>query len=372
MAETQATNGKREVTLKDRLSRLTFTQACKLLGPDAKRLIRAGGGHEIDIDEQVYLSDDLFRLRLNGAVVTITPMTSARQRLHWNCTICDSACEHVGAAFSLLLEEKMALGLAAPPPERIPIESLGEKELVARAIAEREERSRAERMTVRSVEPKKLWTDYLVTNATTGKTYRVSLRGWEPGDSYCACPDFHKNTRGVCKHIFAVQRSARRRFSPAQRRRRHVQRNVAVHLHYGKNVELRVLTPNRLETRPATIVEPVSRNPVTDVADHIRRVRQLETFGHEVTIYPDAEEYINARLFEKRIAGLVEDIRRKPAGHPLCKELLKTELLPHQLDGIAFAVGAGRVAEGARTSNVPSAPPRIAAATRSLRRTMVI
>ena len=31
-----------------------------------------------------------------------------------------------------------------------------------------------------------------------------------------------------------------------------------------------------------------------------------------------------------------------PARHPLRKELLKTELLPYQLDGIAFAVGVGR------------------------------
>ena len=35
----------------------------------------------------------------------------------------------------------------------------------------------------------------------------------------------------------------------------------------------------------------------------------------------------------------VSQIRRDPARHPLRKELLKVELLPYQLDGIAFAVG---------------------------------
>ncbi|MEN8127760.1 MAG: DEAD/DEAH box helicase [Planctomycetota bacterium] len=47
-------------------------------------------------------------------------------------------------------------------------------------------------------------------------------------------------------------------------------------------------------------------------------------------------------LHRQRITNLVEKIRKNPSGHPLRKTLLKTELLPYQLDGIAFAVGAGR------------------------------
>lgn len=97
MAGRPKTNGRRELTLKDRLSRLTFTQVCKLLGPEAPRLIRAGGGWEIDLDGDVYLGDDLFRLRLNGAVVTITLRSAAPDRLHWNCTRCSGACERASA-----------------------------------------------------------------------------------------------------------------------------------------------------------------------------------------------------------------------------------------------------------------------------------
>ncbi len=202
----------RQLTLKDRLSRLTHRQACRLLGTGAEQLIRRGGACDVDPGD-VYLRGDLFRLRLNGAVVTVTSMAEADQRLRWNCTQCQTACEHVGAALSPILEEKIALGLAAPPPpERVPVENLCEKELVQRAIAERKERARTQRMTVRSTRPKTLWTDYLVTNAESGKTYRVALRGWEPGDSYCSCPDFRKNTLGFCKHIFAAQNRVTRRF----------------------------------------------------------------------------------------------------------------------------------------------------------------
>ncbi|MHC5543705.1 helicase, partial [Singulisphaera rosea] len=117
------------LSLKDRLSRLTFLEACKLLGPTGKSLIQKSANlWDFDLDEDVYLGDDLFRLRFPPAqddpkkkpiVVTITLMAEARDRLHWNCTHCDVACEHAGAAFSLILEDKVSLGLAAPPEPRV-------------------------------------------------------------------------------------------------------------------------------------------------------------------------------------------------------------------------------------------------------------
>jgi len=132
-----------QLTLRDRLSRLTFEQACKLLGPFGRKLITKGGAREIILEEQVYLGDDLFRLTLKTptglteAIVTITLMAEVRDRLHWHCDQCHEACEHVGAAFSLILEAKTPLGLAAPPPERVPVESLSEEELVKLALDER-------------------------------------------------------------------------------------------------------------------------------------------------------------------------------------------------------------------------------------------
>lgn len=346
MAQLRAMNGRRDLTLRDRLSRLTFTQACKSLGPGADRLIRRGGARDIRTDEQVHLGDDLFRLSLNGAVVTITLMADAPHRLRWNCTRCPGACEHVGAAFSLVLEEKVALGLAAPPPARAPLESLGEKELVARAVAERDERSRKERMSIRSTDPKTLWTDYLVANATSGKTYRVALRGWNPGDSYCTCPDFRKNTLGICKHVLAVQRRVRARFPAAARRRTYRPRDFAVHLRYGDDLELRLLAPDRLEAPVTNIVRPFADGPIQDVRALTRCVERLASLGHEVTVYPDAEEYIHRQFFRDRVANLTTEIRRDAARHPLRRELLNVELLPYQLDGIAFAVGAGRAILG--------------------------
>jgi superfamily II DNA or RNA helicase len=342
------TKTSRELSLHDRLSRLGFLQACKLLGENGGKLIQAGARYEIDIDEQVSSSGDAFRLQLpsptsaSDVVVTITRAEDGRQWLRWNCSACETACEHAGAAFSLILEEKMALGLAAPPPERTPVESLGEEELVRKAVEERAARAGEEKMKVRSADPAQPWTDYTAVSAASGKTYRVALRGEERGASYCSCPDFRTNTLGTCKHIMHVLEKVKRRFPAEVRRRPYRRTRASLHLHYGQEATLRLLLPAKLPAEVEPVVRPLRDRPIDDLHDLVKRLGRLQRQGYEVTVYPDAEEYIQQRLFQDRIQSLVAEIRKAPESHPLRKELLKVALLPYQLDGVAFAVGAGR------------------------------
>jgi len=147
-------------TFRDRLARLTYYSACQLLGDEGVQLLRAGGKFEVDLDDDVYLGGDLFRVRLHDgevaggiAVASMTLKSSAAKRLQLNCDQCPGACVHLGAALATLLENKMAFGLYAPPDESVPLENLTEAELLKRALAEREKRAREERMTVRSTDP---------------------------------------------------------------------------------------------------------------------------------------------------------------------------------------------------------------------------
>ena len=183
-------------SLKDVLSHLTFRKACRVLGAEGDRLIRTGGRYEIDIDAQATLHDDAFRFVMGNALVTITLDATAEQALCIRCANCAEPCIHQGAALSLILEEKVALGLAAPPPQREPVENLTGKELIEQAIAERRERALNEKMQFSSADPDSLWTEYSVTSLNSGKTYRVSLRGSERGSSYCSCPDFLQERSG--------------------------------------------------------------------------------------------------------------------------------------------------------------------------------
>jgi hypothetical protein len=337
-----------QLSFKDRLSRLTFLDACKVLGPTGAKLIQKGANlWDIKIDD-VFLGEDLFRLRLpeegpgEAVIVTITLMAEARRRLHWNCSQCFQACEHVGAAFSLILEEKMALGLAAPPKPRVPIESLGEEELVAKALAERAERAKVEKMSVKTADAERPWTDYSVTNRTSGKSYRVALRGLEPGVSYCSCPDFRTNTLGTCKHILHVLKKVKGRFSPRDLKQPYRRKHVAIVLRYADDVTLRLLPPERMDEEVATIVRPLTDRAIEDLHDLLRRLTRLQKLGQDVTVYPDAEEYIQQHLIQERLEEKTAVIRRDPAHHPLRTTLLKVPLLPYQLDGVAFAAGAGR------------------------------
>ena len=329
-------------TLKDKLSQLTFRQACKWLGPEGETLLKAGGKYAVDLDEQVHLSDEGFTLTLPGAAVTILldPMRPHSVRLA--CGVCPTACEHVGAALSLVLEEKLALGLSAPPPERVPIESLSEAELVEQALDDRRERARTEAMVLRAADATDLWSDYSITSALSGKTYRVALRGFERGQSYCSCPDFRKNTLGTCKHILHALEKVEKRFPKSVRQKPCVPKGLAVHLSYGEDLELRMIVPDNLPDSAKALVRPIEDRAITDLRDLLSRIRRLEASGHDVLLYPDAEEYINDALMREGLRATTDEIRQDPATHPLRRTLLATELLPYQMDGIAFAAGTGR------------------------------
>ena len=330
------------ITLKDRLSHLTYRGACKLLGPDGERLIRQGGKYDFDIGEQVTWGDDTFRLNLGEATVTLSLEPENQKFLNFACSQCSETCEHTGAAFSLILEEKLSLGLSAPPPEKQPVESLNDEELIKLAIEERSERAKNEKMQLKSMNKHELWTDYTITSHSSGKSYRVALRGWERGDSYCSCPDFRKNTLGTCKHLLYIIEEVKKRFSKTVRETPYQVRNIGVHLRYGEGTELRILFPDNLDHRTMTLLRPLMNKPIKNIKDLLQRIKEVEGLGHEVTIYPDAEEYINRTLFCERIRDRISEVRKDPNDHPLRKGLLKTELLPYQLDGIAFSVGAGR------------------------------
>jgi hypothetical protein len=328
--------------MRDRLSHLSFDDACKLLGPDGKRLLIRGGGLELESLDQLRIEDEEASLEWEpgpaGLVSRISFDPAARGRLRVECSACATSCEHIGGLLSVILEQKTDLGLAAPPPELVT--AAGEQQLLAQALAERAARAAKERMKIRSSDPSTPWTDYEVTSAISGKTYRVALRSEERNESYCSCPDFKTNTLGTCKHIMKVLNKARA-FAPAIRNKPYVRTRITVHLRYEEGVALAVALPKRLSDDAKSIVAPLTKGRI-DAGDLVRRLRRLESGGHAFFVTPDAEDFIQRQLVAARLSRLVAEIRSAPAKHPLRKTLLEQELLPYQLDGVAFAVGAGR------------------------------
>jgi len=236
----------------------------------------------------------------------------------------------------------MTFGLSDMPTEKLPLEMLSPEELVERAVQERADRASQEKMRITSAEPETLWSDYTVYNPTSGKSYRVALRGWERGDSYCSCPDFRKNRMGTCKHIIKVQRIVKRRFPAHKRKQPYVRTGIRVVVDYTEQPYLRLLLPEKLPRNLRKLTDKAEKLLDTDIEAFTHTLRTLQTDGQDVVVYPDAEEIIQRQLHQRHVKTTVKEIRQDPASHPLRTDLLNAELHPYQLDGIAFAAGAGR------------------------------
>ncbi|MEA3208104.1 MAG: hypothetical protein QOE70_1161 [Chthoniobacter sp.] len=339
------------LTLRDRLSRLTFAQACKWLGKDGVRLMSKGARVDIDPANQVLLDDDTLQVTLPRAtagnvVVTLSRDPRGRDGVKWVCSESEDAELWCAAVLTFVLEEKVSLGLAAPPEGKdAPWELMEESQLERRALAEREERAREERMAVKPGKGAGPWRDYVVKSALSGKAYRVALRGLERGQSFCACPDFRKNTLGTCKHVLKVITWVKKRHTMAELRRAFVPEQLGVHVRYDGEVRLALEFPGKLTAAMAKIAQPWRGRFATmpeEIAALFATVEKIEAAGERVLIYPDAEERIAHALHQLRLAAVVAEIRKSPATHPLRSTLLRTELLPYQLDGVAFAASAGR------------------------------
>jgi len=335
------------LTMRDRMSHLTFEAACKLLGPRGKRLILEGGALELESADDLRVGDREAVIvwersdpaRRTTARLELDP--SLPSRLRAVCTSCAGACLHIGGLLAQILENKSGLGLAAPPPESSLVAANDDAAVVEAALAERRERADAERMNIRSRDESRPWTDYTVTNLSSGKTYRVALRGEERGISYCSCPDFKTNTLGTCKHVMKVLAWAKKKYPANALRRPYRRHRVTVHLRYDGPPALALAMPAKVEADVQTVVAPLLGAEIGP-RGLLEALRRLEALGQPFFVTPDAEAFVARALERERLAAVAAEIRKAPDRHPLRTALLSTPLLPYQLDGIAFAVGAGR------------------------------
>ena len=134
----------------------------------------------------------------------------------------------------------------------------------------------------------------------------------------------------------------RSRFPAAVRQKPYRNRETFVHVLYGEELDLHLRLPDRPDAEMLKAAGDLTAGPIGDVRRLVECVGRLERLGHEVKVYPDAEELIQRRLFQQHLAERTAEIQKDPHKHPLRKELLKVELLPYQLEGVAFAAGTGR------------------------------
>src|SRR5215471_425683 len=109
----------------------------------------------------------------------------------------------------------------------------------------RRRRAAQEQLKVTNLGRNRVFSDFQVSNPTSGGQYRVSIRGFDVGDNTCDCPDFRTNTLGTCKHIEAVLAALRDETPVQLRRRKAAVTHPEIFLQYSEHLRIGIHLPPR-------------------------------------------------------------------------------------------------------------------------------
>ncbi len=206
---------------------------------------------------------------------------------------------------------------------------------------------REQNFRIENVGEHPIFSIFHVTNPQSNNTYRVHIRGVEPGDNYCSCPDFATNTLGTCKHIeFTLSVLERKRGGVSALRAGLQPPQSEVYLHYGARREVRFRPGSDC---PVALARLATRYFDADGSLLPEAFGRFETFvaeatkhDHEVRCHDDVLAFIaEVRDAERRRARVAEAFPKGVASAAF-KNLLKVSLYDYQREGVLFAARAGR------------------------------
>jgi len=192
-----------------------------------------------------------------------------------------------------------------------------------------------------------VFSDFEVTNPDSQSTYRVAIRGSQPGDNFCACPDYAINTLGTCKHIeFVVGKLERARGGKAAFHKGYHQSFSEVYLRYG--------VQRAVAFKAGANCPPTLRTLVTRYFDgqgllkpeafrtFPEFVKKAQATSHEVRLYEDALRFVAHVRDKQSLAERIDTLMPQGASSPLFETLVSVPLYSFQREGTLFAAKAGR------------------------------
>jgi hypothetical protein len=192
-----------------------------------------------------------------------------------------------------------------------------------------------------------VFSEFEVYNPKSRGLYRVRIRGQEPGENHCSCPDFRTNSLGTCKHIeFTLDRLRRKRGGKKALQDGYQPAFSEVYLHYGAEREVRFRPgsdcPRELATLASRYFDAEGRLAEDAFSRFDRFVAEARSLDHELRIYDDALEFVA----EVRDAARRREIIDEAFPHGLrskeLNRLIKLPLYRYQKEGVLFAARAGR------------------------------
>ena len=189
--------------------------------------------------------------------------------------------------------------------------------------------------------------EFEVTNPLTRNRYRVVIRGSEPGNNFCSCPDFATNTLGTCKHVEFTLARLERKAGMRKALARGVEPVFSeVYLHYGARREVRFRPRG---DAPPELTRLAARYFGDDGALRPDAFAHFEAFlpaaarlDPDLRCYEDALGFVaQVRDAERREKALAEAFPRGIRS-PGFKDLLRVSLYDYQKEAALFASRAGR------------------------------
>ena len=193
-----------------------------------------------------------------------------------------------------------------------------------------------------------IFSEFLLTNPETEKTYQISIRGDKPGNNFCSCPDFRINNLGTCKHIeFTLFKLKKKRGAKKAFAELHSFPFSEIYLHYGLKREIRFREGKDIPTSLKTLMKKFFNSDKVLKDEHILNFSQFlnnvpKNNEHEVRCYDDVMSFVAEHQDAAHREQIVKKRLKQGIKSPIFKNILKTELYPYQKEGALFAVKAGR------------------------------
>ncbi len=193
----------------------------------------------------------------------------------------------------------------------------------------------------------RVFSDYQITNPTTGGQYRVSIRGFDVGDNTCECPDFRTNTLGTCKHIEAVlaRPAPKRRQVRAPPPQGPPSRIPEIFLQYhGEQLRLGIHLPPRHSDQLKSLAD-IFFDPhgLWRGGDRYKQlIDAVAQVPEQVTIFSDAMEFMEREIDRHDLAERARELLAQMEFGELHLDLLKVPLYPYQMRGALFLAFRGR------------------------------
>ncbi|MES2792332.1 MAG: SNF2-related protein [Planctomycetota bacterium] len=192
-----------------------------------------------------------------------------------------------------------------------------------------------------------VFSEFLVTNPTSHSTYRVAIRGPQPGDNYCSCPDFGTNELGTCKHIeFTLAKLRKKKDTKSDLQAGYLPPYSEVFVQYGSQREVRfragTACTDDLKLLALKYFDVEGRLRNSGYAQFEKFLERSATIDTDLRCYEDALTLIAGVRDAQTRRDTIDKVFPQGAESTAFDSLLKVKLYNYQCEGALFAAKAGR------------------------------